>query len=452
MESKGGLLPFAAVDSLQRRDLAVVWHPATHFDDVAVLPPVAIRAASGPWLETDDGRRILDAIASWWTSVHGHRHPAIVAAIREQLERLDHVMFAGFTHEPAVRLAEALLAIAPGFARVFYADSGADAIEIALKLSRQHHAQSGAPQRKRFAALAHGYHGETLGALALCGSEVYRGPFAPLLHDALFLPTPALAEHAHADLGTDAGADDPACAAAIALLDAHAHELAALVVEPLVQCAGQFRMMGTGYYRRVVAHARALGVHVVADEIAVGLGRTGRVLAGDWCDAGVDLLCLGKGLGGGALPLSAVLVSRALEASFHGGPDRAFAHSHTFCGNPLATAAGVASLQLVRDTVGAPLDATIAALDRMRRELARMPAVAASRQAGTIVAFDLRAHTKRPADGRISLALRRAALARDVLLRPLGDTLYWMPPLVVPDDALVRLGQVTAEAIEEVLG
>ncbi|HWB76232.1 MAG TPA: aminotransferase class III-fold pyridoxal phosphate-dependent enzyme, partial [Nannocystaceae bacterium] len=180
--------------------------------------------------------------------------------------------------------------------------------------------------------------------------------------------------------------------------------------------------------------------------------RTGRVLANDWCDVGVDLLCLGKGLGGGALPLSAVLVSPALEASFHGGPDRAFAHSHTFCGNPLATAAGVASLRLVQDTVGAPLDATIAALDRMRGELARMPAVVASRQAGTIVAFDLRAHTKRPADGRISLALRKAALARDVLLRPLGDTLYWMPPLLVPDDALARLGQVTAEAIVEVLG
>ncbi|HWB76698.1 MAG TPA: aminotransferase class III-fold pyridoxal phosphate-dependent enzyme, partial [Nannocystaceae bacterium] len=288
------------MDPLQRRDLAVMWHPATHLDDLAALPPVPIRAASGAWLETNDGRRILDAIASWWTSVHGHRHPAIVAAIHAQLETLDHVMFAGFTHEPAVRLAEALLAIAPSFARVFYADSGADAIEIALKLSRQHHAQSGAPERTRFAALAHGYHGETLGALALCGSEVYRGPFAPLLHDAVFLPTPALARHAHGDLGSDAGADDAACADAIALLDAHAHELAALVVEPLVQCAGQFRMMGTGYYRRVVAHARALGVHVVADEIAVGLGRTGRVLAGDWCDADVDLLCLGKGLGGGA--------------------------------------------------------------------------------------------------------------------------------------------------------
>jgi adenosylmethionine-8-amino-7-oxononanoate aminotransferase len=446
------LLPSRPVDSLARRDLAVVWHPATHWGDLAVLPPIPIRAASGPWLETLDGRRILDAIASWWTSVHGHRHPAIVAAIRGQLDALDHVMFAGFTHEPAVRLAEELLAIAPGFARVFYADSGADAVEIALKLSRQHHAQSGAPQRRRFAALVHGYHGETLGALALCGSDVYRGPFAPLLHDALFLPTPALANHAHADLGTDAGADDPACAAALDLLSAHADELAALVLEPLVLCAGQFRMVGTGFHRKLVAHARALGIHVIADEIAVGLGRTGRMLAGAWCDAPVDLLCLGKGLGGGALPLSAVLVSSGIEQSFHGGPDRAFAHSHTFCGNPLATAAGVASLGLLRARIGAPLDATIAALDRMRREIATMPAVAASRQAGTIVAFDLRPHTRRPEDGRIGLALRRAALARDVLLRPLGDTLYWMPPLELPDDALVKLGQVTAEAIEEVLG
>ncbi len=440
------------MDPLQRRDLAVMWHPATHFDDLAVAPPIPIRAASGPWLETTDGRRILDAIASWWTSVHGHGHPAIVAAIRDQLERLDHVMFAGFTHEPAVRLAEVLLELAPGFGRVFYADSGADAIEIALKLSRQHHVQSGAPQRRRFAALEHGYHGETLGALALCGSEVYRGPFAALLQDAVFLPTPALTQHSHADLSTDAGADDPACTRALELLDAHGHELAALVVEPIVQCAGQLRMPGVGFHRRVLAHARALGIHVVADEIAVGLGRTGRMLAGEWCDVPVDLLCLGKGLGGGALPLSAVLISRELERSFHGGPDRAFAHSHTFCGNPLATAAGVASLALVKAQLGAPLDASIAALDRARRRIAALPAVVASRQAGTIVAFDLRPHLRRPADGRVGLALRRAALAKDVLLRPLGDTLYWMPPLHLLDDALARLAEVTAEVIEEVLG
>jgi adenosylmethionine---8-amino-7-oxononanoate aminotransferase len=441
------------VDPLQRRDLAAIWHPATHFDDLAALPPIPIRAAHGVWLETTDGRRILDAIASWWTCVHGHGHPAIVGAIRAQLDTLDHVMFAGFTHEPAVRLAEALLEAAPpGFGRVFYADSGADAIEIALKLSRQYHAQSGAPQRRRFAALTHGYHGETLGALALCGSEVYRGPFATLLHDALFLPTPAMPDHAHADLATELGADEPACVAALALLSQHADELAALVIEPLVQCAGQFRMNGVGFHRRVVEHARALGIHVIADEIAVGLGRTGRMFASDWIGVSPDLLCLGKGLGGGALPLSAVVISQALEHAFHGEPGHAFAHSHTFCGNPLACAAGVASLQLVRALIGAPLDAGIAALDGARRSIAGLPAVVACRQTGMIVAFDLRPHRRRPADGRIGLALRRAALARDVLLRPLGDTLYWMPPLELPAPALVRLTEVTAEVIEEVLG
>lgn len=436
------------------RDGATLWHPATHFDDAAVCPSIPIARAEGPWLHATDGRRILDAIGSWWTSVHGHRHPAVVAAMHRQIDTLDHVMFAGFTHAPAVELAEALLAlVGREHGRVFFADSGSDAIEVALKLCVQFHAQSGAPRRRRIAAFAHGYHGETLGALAACGSELYRAPFADLLNDALFLPTPALAEHRHADLGTDAGADHPACADAIALLDRHADELAALVVEPLVQCAGQMRMHGTGFLRRVVEHAQRRGVPVVADEIAVGLGRTGKALAQHWTGTHADVVCLGKGLSGGALPLSAVVVSPMFEPAFRGDVGRAFAHSHTFCANPIATAAGVASVAVLRDVLGAPIDGAIAKLDAAReRVCAACPAIVASRQAGSIVAFDLRPVTRQPPGGRLSLSIRVAALARGVLLRPLGDTLYWMPPLVLADDAIELLVDATIGAITEVLG
>lgn len=443
------------MDRLTERDAAAVWHPATHFDDLAACPVIGVASAQGPWLHTVDGARILDAIASWWTSAHGHRPPEVMQAIAKQLESLDHVMFAGFTHATAVELAEALLeAAGPRFARVFYADSGADAVEVALKMCVQYHAQSGAPARRRFAALAHGYHGETLGALSTCGSALYRAPFADLLHDAVFLPTPSFASHRHAALASDLGADADETEAALGLLDAHGDELAALIVEPAVQCAGQMRMPGSGYLRRIVARARERGVLVVADEIAVGLGRTGRMFAHAWSGAVPDLLCVGKALSGGALPLSAVVMSREIEAAFHGPVAHAFAHSHTFCGNPLATAAGVASLALLRRHLAGPaIDHAIAGLDAAReRVAAACPAVVASRQAGCIVAFDLVAVSRRPADGRIGLALRMAAQRHGVLLRPLGDTLYWMPPLLLEPEALALLESATIATIHEVLG
>jgi adenosylmethionine---8-amino-7-oxononanoate aminotransferase len=442
------------VDDLIRRDAAALWHPATHFDDLAACPPIAIAGADGPWLTTTTGDRILDAIASWWTSLHGHRHPKVMAAIRCQLDILDHVMFAGFTHAPAVELAEALLAAAgSSFSRVFFADSGSDAVEVALKLCLQYDAQSRVTGRRRIAAFAEGYHGETLGALAACGSAPYRAAFADLLHDAVFLPTPSLAAHRHGELGTDAGADDGSCEAALDQLSLHADSLCALIVEPLVQCAGQMRMHGSGFLRRVIAHAQQLGILVVVDEIAVGLGRTGRMFAHAWSDVVPDAICLGKGLSGGALPLSAVVLSSRFPDAFRGAPNRAFAHSHTFCANPIAAAAGVASLGVLHEVLGAPIEAAISALDRAREDVTRAcPAVVASRQAGAIVAFDLQPHRRRPADGRIGLHLRTAALARGVLLRPLGDTLYWMPPLVLPPEALDRLVDATIGAIEEVLG
>lgn len=438
------------MDPLVRRDSAVIWHPATHFDDLELLPPVAIERAEGAWLHTPDGRRILDAIGSWWTSVHGHCHPRIVAAIADQVATLDHVMFAGFTHAPAVALAETLLARAPGdYARVFFADSGSDAVEIALKLAAQHHRAHGRP-RTRFAALANGYHGETLGALGVCGSETYRRPFAALVKDAVMLPAPAFAEHGHGDLVGELGAAQ--AEAAVALLERHRHELAALVVEPLVQCAGKMAMTGVGYLRRVVEAAQELGIHVIADEIAVGLGRTGRVFASAWAEVSPDLVCIGKGLSGGALPLSAVLVRRGFDAAFRGPPERAFAHSHTFCANPIACAAALASMALLRETM-TELPARIDALARARARVAEGRAcVRAHRQCGTIVAFDLVDHARRIDDGRIGLALRRAALAAGVHLRPLGDTLYWMLPLAADDAVIEHLADTTGRVLDEVLG
>lgn len=441
--------------SLVDRDLEVIWHPATHFCDLQALPPLPIASARGVWLHTTDGRRILDAISSWWTCLHGHGHPRIVAAVREQIERLDHVMLAGFTHEAAVSLAEALLSAAPaGYGKVFYADSGSAAVEVALKMSYQSRLQTGASRRRRFAALDNSYHGETLGALAVCGSDAYRSTFAPLLMDVLYLPVATFEHHATEDLGGDLGADSPEADEAVARLRAHADELTALVVEPLVQCAGRMSMMGTGFYRRLVREAQALGIHVIADEIAVAFGRTGRLFASSWADVSPDFVCLSKGLSGGILPLSCVLVRAGLEDAFAEDPSKTFLHSHTYTGNPIACAAGLASLQLLHDVALPGLPPRIEAMSRLRHAVARRcPAVVAHRQAGMIAAFRVapRDGGPAPADGRLGLALRQAALRHDVHLRPLHDTVYWMPPLCIDVEEIELLADATCRTIEEVL-
>jgi adenosylmethionine-8-amino-7-oxononanoate aminotransferase len=335
---------------------------------------------------------------------------------------------------------------------VFYADCGSAAVEVALKLSFQRRRQSGEPARQRFAALRNGYHGETLGALAVSGSDAYRELFAPLLPEVVYLPAPALRQHEHEDLECDAGADTDEAAAAEAILHAHAHELTALVLEPLVQCAGRMAMIGSGYTRRIVETAQRLGIHVIADEIAVAFGRTGRLFASTWSGVVPDLLCLSKGLSGGVLPLSCVLVRAGFEDAFAGDPSRTFLHSHTFTGNPIACAAGRASLELLQRERLPALPGRIEALARARHEVARAcgDAIVDHRQAGMIAAFTLDGD-RGPSDGRLSLAVREAALQHGVLLRPLHDTVYWMPPLTIDDAALAQLADATTAAIRTAL-
>lgn len=443
--------------SLSERDREVLWHPATHFGDLERTPPIPIRSASGVWLVDESGRKILDGIGSWWTSVHGHGHPHVVAAIQRQAATLDHVMFAGFTHEPAIALAEQLLARAPAsperrFGKVFYSDCGSASIEVALKLSYQSRIQRGQPGKRRFAALANSYHGETLGALSVCGSATWREPFGALLHDALLLPSHSQLAHEHADLERDLGADTLEADRAIALLEAHADELTALIVEPIIQCAGRMNMPGVGYYRRLAAACQRLDIHLIADEIAVAFGRTGKLFASEWAEVTPDLLCLSKGLSGGVLPLAATLIRAGFEDDFKGDPSRTFAHSHTFTGNPITCAAALASLEVFEaEQTFARLPARIAAMAELRHAIARRcPQVLDTRQAGMVAALTVD-RSRGPADGRLSLALRSAALARGVLLRPLLDTIYWMPALNIDDAALERLAEVTAEVIEEVL-
>jgi adenosylmethionine---8-amino-7-oxononanoate aminotransferase len=443
------------------RDLAVLWHPCTQMrEHPDVLPLLPVARGEGAWLVGHDGRRYLDAGSSWWTNLHGHAEPRIAEAVARQARTLEHVLLAGCSHAPAVELAERLLAIAPRqpgrepLAKVFYADNGSAAIEVALKMAfHWFRNRSDEPRRTKFLALHNGYHGETIGALSVGDIPLYRRVYAPLLMEAVFAPSP---DAYLAQPGQDAAACAEQAADALAhLLDEHAGEICALVLEPRVQCAGGMRMHDPVYLRRARELCDVHGVFLIADEIAVGFGRTGTMFACQQAGVQPDLLCLSKGLTGGFLPLSAVLATQSIYDGFlDDSRERAFLHSHSYTGNPLACAAALASLDIfVSDGVLARNRDTAAKMAALAAPIAEHPHVADVRQAGMMVAFELTRDGDRRAPfepvRRVGLRAYRAALEHGVLLRPLGDVLYWMPPYCIDDAQLSLLAETTAHAIAE---
>jgi adenosylmethionine---8-amino-7-oxononanoate aminotransferase len=459
----------ADADHWRRRDLAVLWHPCTQMrEHPELLPLVPIARGEGAWLVGQDGRRYLDAVSSWWTNLHGHAEPRIAAAVAAQARELEQVILAGFSHPPAVELAEQLLAIAPRepgrapLAKVFYADNGSAGVEVALKMAFHWFRNRGEERRTKFVALENGYHGETLGALAVGDVPLYRRVYAPLLAEALFAPTPD-AWHARDGESPQQCAARAADALA-ALLERHAGEVCAMILEPRLQCAGGMRMHHPLYLRSARELCDRHGIFLIADEIAVGFGRTGSMFAceqappaGEGGAPGIqpDLLCLSKGLTGGFLPLAAVLATQALYDGFlDDSRERAFLHSHSYTGNPLACAAALASLRIFEsDGVLARNRATAARMAALAAPLAELPDVAEVRQAGMVVAFELTRGGDRatPFDPALRVGLRayRAALTRGVVLRPLGDVLYWMPPYCIDDAQLRLLADTTRAAILE---
>ncbi len=442
------------------RDLAAVWHPCTQMrEHPDIQPMLPIVRGEGAWLIEAGGRKILDSGSSWWTNLHGHAEPRIAEAIATQARTLEQVILAGCTHPAAVELAEHLLAVAPRepgrppLTKVFYADNGSAGVEVALKMAFQWFQNRGdEPRRTKFVALQNGYHGETLGALAVGDIPLYRRVYAPLLCEAVFAPSPD-AYTARAGQSAAGHAEDAADALAH-LLDAHAGEICALILEPLVQCAGGMRMHDPVYLKRVRELCDVHGVFLIADEIAVGFGRTGTLFAFEQAGVQPDLLCLSKGLTGGFLPLSTVLATQALYDGFlDASRERAFLHSHSYTGNPLACAAALASLDIFgTDDVLARNRDTAAKMATLAAQIGAHRHVADTRQTGMIVAFELTRDGDKttPFDPALRLGLRayRHAVERGVLLRPLGDILYWMPPYCIDDAQLQLLADVTADAIE----
>ena len=440
--------------AIAARDLSVLWHPCTQMKDHEWLPMVPIRRGEGVWLEDFEGRRYLDAISSWWVNLFGHANPRINAALRDQMERLEHVILAGFTHEPALQLAERLVALAPpGLGRVFYADNGSSAVEVALKMSFHYWRNGNRPRKTRFVTLGNSYHGETLGALAVGDVALYKDTYAPLLMDVLTAPSPDC-------FGREPGESWEACsrrrfADMEALLAAHADEVCAVIVEPLVQCAGSMRMYHPVYLSLLREACDRHGVHLVADEIAVGFGRTGTLFACEQAGITPDFLCLSKGITGGYLPLSAVLTRESIYAAFYDDYRtlRAFLHSHSYTGNALACRAALAVLDIFEeDGVLAANRGLARVMGEAAAPLADHPHVAEVRQTGMILAIEMAKNkdvrTPYPWEERRGLRVYRHALERGALLRPLGNVVYFMPPYVITPDQIRWLAEVAHEGIE----
>lgn len=405
------------------RSLRAVWHPCTQMQQAESVPPFFVERAEGPWLMGATGERVFDAISSWWVILFGHGDPQVRAAIEDQLGRLPHTLLAGCTHQPAVELAERLSARTGGqLGHAFYASDGASAIEIALKMSHHAWVNRGRPQKRGFVCLQRSYHGETLGALAVTDVAVFRNAYQRLLMPCLLMPSPA-----------PEGPEPPGEAAcrslrAIeALLHEQADEIAAIVVEPMVQAAGGMALHDPGFLKGLRALCDTHEVHLIFDEIAVGCGRTGRFFACEHAGVWPDLLTLSKGITGGMLPLSIVLSAESVYRAFLDDEvARGFLHSHSYSGNPLACRAALAVLdRFDHEDVFSVQAQSAARLDQALAGFSADPRLENSRRLGMIWAWDL-------AEGLdaagFPLAMRRAGLQQGLLVRPIGKTLYLMPP------------------------
>jgi adenosylmethionine---8-amino-7-oxononanoate aminotransferase len=425
-----------------------IWHPFTRVGQDP--PPLQIARAEGPWLYTQDGRRILDAISSWWVNLHGHAHPHIAAAIAEQARVLEHVLLAGATHEPIEKLAEALGEILPpGLDHIFFSDDGSTAVEVALKLALQYFQNIGRGEKTEIVALDHAYHGDTAGAMSVSAASTFTAAF-----DNMRFPVHrAHAAYCHrCPVGLTRATCKIECAESLEnILNERGDQIAAVIVEPLLQGAAGMIVHPVEFLQRARAACTKHDVLLIADEVLTGFGRTGKMFACELANVAPDLMCLSKGITGGFLPMGATVLTHKIFESFESpDPARAFWHGHSYTGNPLACAAALANLEIFRSE---PVFDRIGAISNVHAErlsrLAQNPKVGDARHIGTMGAIELRA-----ADSGYLSALRprlyKFFLDRDILLRPLGNVMYVLPPYCTPPGELHRVYDAIEEAVHTV--
>ena len=427
-----------------------IWHPFTH--PQLDPDPIRVARAEGVYLYTEDGRRLLDAISSWWVNIHGHAHPLIAEAVAEQARRLEQVIFAGFTHEPAEELASRLGKVLPaGLDHVFFSDNGSTAVEVALKIAVQYWRIAGRPAKQGIVALEHAYHGDTVGAMSVGADSVFTAAFSSLrlpvrrVHSAYChrCPVGKVRATCAIDCVNDLAEE----------LARHHNEIAAIIVEPLLQGAGGMIVHPVEFLQRIRQLCSEHDVLLIADEVLTGFGRTGRMFACDLAGVVPDVMCLSKGLTGGFLPLAATVVTSKVHGEFAGaGRDRTFFHGHSFSGNPLGCAAANASLRIFESEPVFDRIAAIAQIhDRRLRQLREHPAVEDARQIGTVAALELKAEDSGYLS-RLRAFLYDFFLARNVLLRPLGNVVYVLPPYVIKPAELEEVYDIIEQAVKSLPG
>ncbi|CCF80505.1 Adenosylmethionine-8-amino-7-oxononanoate aminotransferase [Helicobacter bizzozeronii CCUG 35545] len=418
-------------------DLKYIWHPCSQMHDHESLPLVPIKRAEGVYLYDFDGRAYIDGISSWWVNLLGHNHPYINQKLQEQLENLEHVLLAGFTHPQIIRLSERLCVLS-GFEKCFYADNGSACIEIALKMSYHAHLLEG-QHRPKFLSLENSYHGETLGALSVGGVGLYKDTYKGLFCQQLQTPVPQNEE------------DIPRALKALEkILDKEHQNTSAFILEPLVQCAGQMHFYSADFVCQASQMCQEKGIHVIFDEIAVGFGRTGTLFAYQQCQTQPDFLCLSKGITGGYLPLAVVLIKNEIYHQFYAPytENKSFLHSHSYTGNALACACANATLDLLEQEQIVEKNKTLSLYIQacMQDHLGGLKGVTNLRAQGMIFAFELEGYCP---SKRLSLAIFEKALQKGLLVRPLNNTIYLMPPYVItPEQALMAVQAIQSLILE----
>jgi len=413
------------MSNLSAKDKANIWHP---FTPLAGAPePLLITHAEGVYLYTDDGRKIIDAISSWWVNLHGHAHPKIAQAVAEQAAKLEHVIFAGFTHEPAIKLSENLLKILPSnFSKIFYSDNGSTSVEVALKMAMQYWHNRGI-DRKKIIAIEGAYHGDTFGSMSVGGRSIFSAPFSPYLFDVAFVNFP------------EKGNENSILNQFKKLVDKG--DAGAFIYEPLIQAAGGMRMYSPELLNALIGYAQSKNVICIADEVFTGFGRTGKLLASDHVEHKPDLIALSKGLTGGTLPLGVTAVSSKISAAFQSDDfAKTFFHGHSFTANPISCAAANASFDLLTDPVCIQSINNISNHHKnFATEISSHEAVKEARSLGTILAIELNTNSQSSYSNELRKKIYHFFIERDILLRPLGNTCYVVAPYCITHGELAHI-------------
>ncbi len=421
---------------LMTQDLQMIFHPCSQMKDHEKLPLIPIKRAKGSYLEDFDGNRYLDGISSWWVNLFGHSHDYINARIKEQIEELEHVIFAGFSHKPAIDLARRLIELTPQpLQKVFFADNGSSAVEISLKMAF-HYFKNKGEIRPFFVSLQNSYHGETMGALAVSDTGLYKDVYQDILIKTIQAKSPALVE------------EEEALADMERILEAYQGQINSVIIEPLVQCAGSMKMYDASYITKLRKLCDEYGVFLIADEIAVGFGRTGSMFAMDQTGVSPDFLCLSKGITGGYMPLSVVLLTDEIYAAFYCdyNEGKSFLDSHSYTGNALACSVANAVLDIFENqNILETNQAKIALINQETQKFKSLKNVLEVRQRGMICAIELQGYQP---NQRIGLEIFQKALHQGVYIRPLGSVVYFMPPYCFSDEELIKMIDVTYDIVK----